>query len=195
MLAALPLSVSAGATLFTVSDLLPRIKLPSSSLALTVMVGVALGVLVSISAVGAGAVGVTALLLLYPRLPLATITGVDTNLNRENNDITTRAFQYTGVGEAPKDIGECKTYNCSRGAWRTQANLRLSYDIKLKGSARVTVIGEGFNLFNAKNPGFLLAQNQTSAAFMQPNAFAGDFQQGEQRVGQRDHVLRVHRIG
>ena len=38
----------------------------------TVMVGVALGVLVSISSVGAGAVGVTALLLLYPRLPMAT---------------------------------------------------------------------------------------------------------------------------
>ena len=38
----------------------------------TVLVGVALGVLVSISSVGAGAVGVTALLLLYPRLPMAT---------------------------------------------------------------------------------------------------------------------------
>ncbi len=43
----------------------------------TVMVGVALGVLVSISSVGAGAVGVTALLLLYPRLPMATIVGSD----------------------------------------------------------------------------------------------------------------------
>lgn len=118
------------------------------------------------------------------RLPLATITGVDTNLNRENNDITARAYQFTKVGQAPKDIGECKTYNCSRGAWRTQANLRLSYDIKLKGSARITVIGEGFNLFNAQNPGFLLTQNQTSAAFMQPNAFAGDFQQSEQRLAQ-----------
>ena len=37
----------------------------------------ALGVLVSISSVGAGAVGVTALLLLYPRLPMATIVGSD----------------------------------------------------------------------------------------------------------------------
>jgi uncharacterized membrane protein YfcA len=43
----------------------------------TVMVGAALGVLVSISSVGAGAVGVTALLLLYPRLPMATIVGSD----------------------------------------------------------------------------------------------------------------------
>ena len=43
----------------------------------TVMVGIALGVLVSISSVGAGAVGVTALLLLYPRLPMAKIVGSD----------------------------------------------------------------------------------------------------------------------
>jgi uncharacterized protein len=43
----------------------------------TVVVGVALGVLVSISSVGAGAVGVAALLLLYPRLPMATIVGSD----------------------------------------------------------------------------------------------------------------------
>jgi uncharacterized protein len=43
----------------------------------TIVVGVALGVLVSISSVGAGAVGVTALLLLYPRLPMASIVGSD----------------------------------------------------------------------------------------------------------------------
>jgi uncharacterized protein len=43
----------------------------------TVVVGIALGVLVSISSVGAGAVGVTALLLLYPRLPMARIVGSD----------------------------------------------------------------------------------------------------------------------
>jgi len=43
----------------------------------TVVVGIALGVLVSISSVGAGAVGVTALLLLYPRLPVARLVGSD----------------------------------------------------------------------------------------------------------------------
>src|SRR5262249_51833533 len=43
----------------------------------TILVGVALGILVSISSVGAGAVGVTALLLLYPRLPMASIVGSD----------------------------------------------------------------------------------------------------------------------
>jgi uncharacterized protein len=41
------------------------------------LVGASLGVLVSISSVGAGAVGVTALLLLYPQLPMARIVGSD----------------------------------------------------------------------------------------------------------------------
>lgn len=44
---------------------------------LTVAVGAVLGVLVSISSVGAGALGVTALLLLYPKLPAARIVGSD----------------------------------------------------------------------------------------------------------------------
>ncbi len=43
----------------------------------TVLTGAALGALVAISSVGAGAVGVTALLLLYPRLPMARIVGSD----------------------------------------------------------------------------------------------------------------------
>jgi len=43
----------------------------------TVLTGALIGVLVSISSVGAGAVGVTVLLLLYPRLPMATIVGSD----------------------------------------------------------------------------------------------------------------------
>jgi len=43
----------------------------------TVVTGTLLGILVSISSVGAGAVGVSALLLLYPRLPMATIVGSD----------------------------------------------------------------------------------------------------------------------
>ena len=43
----------------------------------TVLVGAALGVLVSISSVGSGAVGVTALLLLYPQIPMVRIIGSD----------------------------------------------------------------------------------------------------------------------
>ncbi|HXB52062.1 MAG TPA: sulfite exporter TauE/SafE family protein [Rhizomicrobium sp.] len=45
--------------------------------AFTVITGVALGVLVTISSVGAGALGVTALLLLYPELPVVKIAGSD----------------------------------------------------------------------------------------------------------------------
>jgi uncharacterized membrane protein YfcA len=44
---------------------------------LTTLSGAALGVLVSLSSVGAGALGVTALLLLYPRQPTARIVGSD----------------------------------------------------------------------------------------------------------------------
>jgi uncharacterized membrane protein YfcA len=44
---------------------------------LTVLLGAALGVLVSISSVGAGAIGVTALLMLYPKLPTVKIVGSD----------------------------------------------------------------------------------------------------------------------
>jgi hypothetical protein len=50
---------------------------PGSTVALTVVTGVVLGVLVTISSVGAGAIGVTVLLLLYPRLPMARIVGSD----------------------------------------------------------------------------------------------------------------------
>lgn len=50
---------------------------PATTGRATVLVGAALGVLVTISSVGAGAVGVTALLLLYPQLPMARIVGSD----------------------------------------------------------------------------------------------------------------------
>lgn len=44
---------------------------------LTVILGVALGVLVSLSSVGAGALGMTALLILYPKLPINRLVGSD----------------------------------------------------------------------------------------------------------------------
>jgi len=50
---------------------------PTRIAVLTVIVGGVLGVLVSISSVGAGAIGVTALVLLYPTLPTARIVGSD----------------------------------------------------------------------------------------------------------------------
>jgi len=50
---------------------------PRHAATLTVVTGVVLGVLVTISSVGAGAIGVTVLLLLYPELPMARIVGSD----------------------------------------------------------------------------------------------------------------------
>ena len=44
---------------------------------LTVLTGLVLGVVVSLSSVGAGAIGVTALILLYPGVPVARIVGSD----------------------------------------------------------------------------------------------------------------------
>lgn len=44
---------------------------------LTVLLGVILGVLVTLTSVGAGALGMTALLVLYPKLPVAKLVGSD----------------------------------------------------------------------------------------------------------------------
>lgn len=44
---------------------------------LTIVLGAALGVLITLSSVGAGAIGVTVLIFLYPKLPLARIVGSD----------------------------------------------------------------------------------------------------------------------
>ena len=50
---------------------------PGHALVPTVALGAALGVMVTISSVGAGAIGVTVLLMLYRRLPVARIVGTD----------------------------------------------------------------------------------------------------------------------
>jgi hypothetical protein len=44
---------------------------------LTILTGAVIGLLVSISSVGAGAIGVTALLLLYPTYPIVRVVGTD----------------------------------------------------------------------------------------------------------------------
>lgn len=116
-------------------------------------------------------------------LPVATTAGADLNQNGENNDLPARAYKFTAVGQAPEDIGPCETWNCGRGAWRTQMNLRLSRSFNLVGRARIEAIGEIFNVLNAKNPSTFVT-NERSARFMQPNEFSGDFQNPEQRVGQ-----------
>jgi uncharacterized protein len=50
---------------------------PTTRDALTILTGIALGVFVSLSSVGAGALGVTALILLYPEIPTSQIVGSD----------------------------------------------------------------------------------------------------------------------
>lgn len=50
---------------------------PRRQEALTVVTGAALGVLVALSSVGAGALGLTALVFLYPKQPIARLVGSD----------------------------------------------------------------------------------------------------------------------
>jgi uncharacterized protein len=56
--------------------LLDRVT-PRQATQLTVVTGLTLGVLVTLSSVGAGALGVTALLMLYPRVSMKVIVGSD----------------------------------------------------------------------------------------------------------------------
>jgi hypothetical protein len=122
-------------------------------------------------------------------LPIFTFEGIDRNHDGNNNDITVRAYHYDGLGKAPKEIGDCAHINCSRGAPLTQLNLRVSKSFRVIGDTRIEAIGEVFNAFNALNPAFALTSQRLAggvqrAAFLQPVAFAGDFRQSEQRIGQ-----------
>jgi hypothetical protein len=123
-----------------------------------------------------------------------TFEGRDLNADGNTNDITAMAYRYTGLDDAGvasfEEAGRCETVNCSRRAPFSQLNLRVSRGFALWGASRVEAIAEIFNLVNAKNPFIELSTRRLSAAgaplvsFMQPTAFAGDFQQPEQRVGQ-----------
>lgn len=50
---------------------------PGSTVGLTILLGAALGTLVSLTSVGAGALGMTVLLVLYPRMEVAKLVGSD----------------------------------------------------------------------------------------------------------------------
>jgi uncharacterized membrane protein YfcA len=62
-----------------VAYLTPRVGTVSEQrlAALTVLLGAVLGLLVSLTSVGAGALGMTALLVLYPGSPVARLVGSD----------------------------------------------------------------------------------------------------------------------
>jgi hypothetical protein len=151
---------------------------------------------VSASAIVEAPWGVRVAPIFYYRspLPVHTFEGRDLNGDGQTNDITALAYKYTGLTDAGaatfEEIGSCETVNCSRRAPFSQLDLRVSKSFALAGSVRVDAIAEVFNLFNAKNPFIPLSSRRRSAAgaplgsFMQPMAYAGDFQQPEQRVGQ-----------
>jgi hypothetical protein len=129
-------------------------------------------------------------------LPVTLTQGVDLNGNGVNNDIPTDAFAYGGLDANHNPIitslGACTTINCGRGAPLSTMNLRVSKSFRLMGSSRIEAIGEVFNLFNALNPsGFngrrflgTISAPTPNPDFMRPTAYAGDFQQPEQRLGQ-----------
>lgn len=50
---------------------------PATTARMTVVLGAALGVLITLSSVGAGAIGVTVLVFLYPKMPMARVVGSD----------------------------------------------------------------------------------------------------------------------
>lgn len=83
--------------------------------------------------------------------------------------------------------------NTLRGGSFSQFDVRLAKEFKFYRNYGVEVIGEIFNLFNSKNPAnyngncaFDVATKQCTfgGGFGQPNVFAGDPAQGEQRLAQ-----------
>ena len=69
-------------------------------------------------------------------LPVSIIDGLDTNADGTRNDIPAKAFQFDGIGKPAKEVGNCETYNCGRGAWRSQFNFRVSRSFRLRGTAQ-----------------------------------------------------------
>jgi outer membrane receptor protein involved in Fe transport len=127
-------------------------------------------------------------------LPTHTFEGRDLNADGQLNDRTPLAYRFTGLSGTTatfEEMGACETVNCSRRASFSQLNLRVSRSFALPGAARIEAIAEVFNLFNAKNPSLPLTSQRVAtatgaplASFMQPEAYAGDIGQPEQRVGQ-----------
>jgi hypothetical protein len=139
-------------------------------------------------------VRIAPILMYHSALPVHTFEGIDLNGDGNVNDKTASAYRFTHLNDngtaAFAENGPCDTVNCSRRAPFSQLNLRISRQFPLWHAARIDAIAEIFNVFNAKNPFIPLTTQRVSpagapiASFMQPTAFAGDFQQPEQRLGQ-----------
>jgi hypothetical protein len=151
---------------------------------------------VSLSAIVEAPLGidVAPIFLYQSALPTHSFEGLDLNADGNTNDRTASAYRFTGLaanGAATfEEAGTCATVNCSWRAPYSQMNLRVSKGFGLRGGRRIEAIAEVFNLFDAKNPSIPLTTRRLSAtgaplsSFMQPTAYAGDFGQPEQRVGQ-----------
>ena len=140
------------------------------------------------------AISVSPFFMYRSALPTQTTEGIDLNGDGNVNDRTSLSYKFTGVSATGvpsfEENGPCDTVNCSWRAAFSQLNLRVSRAFALPHDVRIEAIAEMFNLFNAKNPFIPLTTTRRSAtvpqlsSFMQPTAYAGDFGQPEQRVGQ-----------
>ena len=150
---------------------------------------------VSISAIVRAPLDIHVAPIFYYRsaLPMHTIEGIDFNGDAVINEPTPVVYRYTGVSDAGaasfETDGPCETVNCSRRAPFSQLNLRVSRGFRVAASLRIEAIAEVFNLFNAKNPSLPISQRRQTGGtinpqFMQPERYAGDVGQPEQRVGQ-----------
>jgi outer membrane receptor protein involved in Fe transport len=134
-------------------------------------------------------------------LPLHTWYGYDANADGVSNDLYPTAYKYTGISDdgvpSFEEIGACETVSCSRGPSLSQFDIRFGKRMALGGARSLELFAEIFNLFNSKNPAFTAgspsstalftgtaANPNPNAVFLRPNAFAGDNNQPEQRVGQ-----------
>jgi hypothetical protein len=128
-------------------------------------------------------------------LPVALVDGRDLNLDGDATEIPTTAYRLTNFDPSNatwtiESTGPCETVNCGRGASQSQLNLRVQKGFQLGGRARVDVIGDIFNLFNAVNPSGFRARvivpstGVSDPALLQPTTYSGDFRRPEQRVGQ-----------
>ena len=101
--------------------------------------------------------------------PFNVITGVDNRPSTGSTATCPRA---------------CETLNSGRGADFKQLDLRVSKRFRFGGRTALELIGEGFNLTNATNPGGYVPRRTYPTLRRTRRVFAGDFQRGEQRLFQ-----------
>ena len=81
-----------------------------------------------------------------------------------------------------RPAGGGRELQLGRGASYKQFDLRVAKKFSLGSRTRLELIAEIFNLQLEEPRAF--SDNQSATNFGEPTQFAGDFQRGEQRVGQ-----------